>query len=119
MPRSLSLWLPVVVWAALIFGLSSIPSLNSGLGTWDTVLRKFAHAAEYGVLAALLWRALRNELAALVVAVAYAAGDEFHQSFVPSRGSSLRDVFLDFTGAVFFQLVIAIWLRRRADRAAE
>jgi VanZ family protein len=99
MPRSLSLWLPVVAWAALIFGLSSIPSLNSGLGTWDTVLRKLAHTAEFAVLAALLWRALRNEVAALVVAVGYAATDELHQHFVRGRHGSPVDVAIDGIGA--------------------
>ena len=57
----LNLWLPVVLWAALIFTFSSIPSLGTGLGTWDLVLRKLAHAAEFGVLGALLFRALRRE----------------------------------------------------------
>ena len=56
----LDLWLPVVVWAALIFTFSAIPSLGTGLGTWDLVLRKLAHAVEFGVLGALLYRALRR-----------------------------------------------------------
>ena len=37
-----SRWLPVLVWAGVIFAFSAIPSLNSGLGTWDYVLRKGA-----------------------------------------------------------------------------
>ena len=110
MPRSLSLWLPVVAWAALIFGLSSIPSLSSGLGTWDTVLRKLAHTAEFAVLAALLWRALRNELAALVVAIAYAATDEVHQIFVRGRHGSPVDVAIDGIGAAI-GLVLVVHFR--------
>ena len=94
-------------------------------------IRKSAHFCSYGLLGALAffsWRAtlpslprwtFRWSLLAVLLAVIAAGLDEFHQSFVPSRGSSLRDVFLDFTGAVFFQLVIALWLGRRADRAAE
>src|SRR5205085_6520858 len=39
----LTVWLPIVLWAGLIFALSSIPSLHSGLGTWDLILRKCAH----------------------------------------------------------------------------
>ena len=58
-------WLPVVVWAALIFALSSVPSPRLGLGAWDLGLRKLAHLAEYAVLGALLARAL-PELAAAV-----------------------------------------------------
>jgi hypothetical protein len=53
--RALSAWLPVAVWAALIFTLSSIPDLGTGLGFWDTLLRKAAHVAEYAVLGALLF----------------------------------------------------------------
>lgn len=95
------------------------------------LVRKSAHFCSYGLLSALAffsWRAtlpslprwtFRWSLLAVLLAVTAAGLDEFHQSFVPSRGSSLRDVFLDFTGAVFFQLVIALWLGRREDRAAE
>ena len=61
--RALSLWLPVVVWAAVIFAFSSIPSLSTGLGLWDTILRKAAHMAEYAILGALLLRALGRESA--------------------------------------------------------
>ena len=94
-------------------------------------IRKSAHFCSYGLLSALAffsWRAtlpslprwtFRWSLLAVLLAVTAAGLDEFHQSFVPSRGSSLRDVFLDLTGAVLFQLAIAIWLGRRADRAAE
>jgi VanZ family protein len=110
-PRSLSLWLPVVAWAALIFGLSSIPALSTGLGTWDTILRKLAHTAEFAVLAALLWRALRNEVAALVVAVAYAATDELHQTFVRGRHGSPVDVAIDGVGAAI-GLVLVLHVRR-------
>ena len=59
--RALTVWLPVVLWAAVIFTFSSIPSLSTGLGTWDTVLRKGAHVTEYAILGALLLRALGRE----------------------------------------------------------
>ena len=106
MPRSLSLWLPVAGWAVLIFGLSAIPSLSTGLGTWDTILRKLAHTAEFAVLAALLWRALRNELAALTAAIAYAATDELHQTFVRGRHGSPVDVAIDGIGAAAGLLLV-------------
>jgi VanZ family protein len=56
--RALSVWLPVIVWAAVIFTFSSIPGLSTGLGGWDTLLRKGAHMTEYAILGALLLRAL-------------------------------------------------------------
>jgi len=46
----LRLWLPVAVWATLIFALSSIPDLGTALAAWDLLLRKLAHAAEYAEL---------------------------------------------------------------------
>jgi VanZ family protein len=67
-----------VLWAALIFGLSSIPSLGTGLGGWDLVLRKLMHAAEYAVLGFLLLRAIGRELPAVVLGIAYAVTDEVH-----------------------------------------
>jgi len=104
--RRLSLWLPVVCWMGLIFGLSSIPHLSSGLGTWDLVLRKCAHATEYAILAGLLWRALRNEVAALALAIVYAGTDELHQSFVRGRHGSPVDVAIDGLGAAIGLLVL-------------
>src|SRR5437588_10652478 len=90
--RALSIWLPVLAWAAVIFAFSSIPSLSSGLGVWDTVLRKCAHLTEYAVLGALLYRALDREVPALAAGIAYAATDELHQHFVRGRHGAPVDV---------------------------
>jgi VanZ family protein len=99
-----------VLWAGLIFALSSVPSLSSGLGAWDVVLRKAAHVAEYAVLGALLVRAL-PELAALWAGIAYAIVDEAHQHFVPGRHGALLDVAIDATG-VLLGILLARRLRR-------
>ena len=96
--RAVTYWLPVVLWAGLIFALSSIPHLGTGLGVWDTVLRKGAHLTEYAVLALLLVRALRREAPALALGILYAASDEFHQSFVRGRHASPIDVGIDSVG---------------------
>jgi VanZ family protein len=106
----LRLWLPVVAWAALIFMLSSIPDLGTGLGTWDLVLRKIAHAAEFAVLGALLLRALGNMLPALGLGVAYAVSDEIHQSFVEGRRGAPLDVLIDAVGV---GLGVLAWRRLR------
>ena len=110
--RALSVWLPVVVWAAVIFTFSSIPSLSTGLGTWDTLLRKAAHMAEYAILGALLLRALGRELPAFLVGVAYAVTDEFHQHFVEGRHASAIDVVLDSVGVAVGIYVIRLWQTR-------
>ena len=109
--RLLLLWLPVVAWAAVIFAVSSIPSLGTGLGTWDTVLRKGAHLTEYLVLGALLLRALERDAAAFLAGVAYAATDELHQHFVAGRHASPVDVGIDAVGVA---LGLLAWRRLAA-----
>jgi VanZ family protein len=96
--RALSVWLPVLVWAAVIFALSSIPSLSTGFGFWDTVLRKGAHLTEYAILGALLLRALGRQAPAIAAGALYAASDEVHQHFVRGRHASPLDVLLDTAG---------------------
>ena len=104
------MWLPVFAWAAVIFAFSSIPSLSTGLGTYDTVLRKGAHITEYAILGALLYRALGREALALSIGIAYAATDELHQHFVRGRHASPIDVAIDAVGLCLGMLV---WLRVR------
>jgi VanZ family protein len=109
--RVVSAWLPVVAWAGLIFTLSSIPDLGTGLGGWDLVLRKLAHAAEYAVLGLLLQRALDHAWAPFLLGVAYAITDEIHQAFVPGRLGSPLDVAIDAAG-VAVGVALALRLRR-------
>jgi VanZ family protein len=108
--RVLTVWLPVLAWAAVIFAFSSIPSLSSGLGVWDTVLRKGAHITEYAVLGGLLYRAFEREAPALAAGIAYAATDELHQHFVRGRHASPVDVAIDAVGVALGML---LWLRLR------
>jgi VanZ family protein len=107
----LNMWLPVVIWAALIFTISSVPSLGSGLGVWDTVLRKIAHVGEYAVLGALLYRAVRREPAAILLGSLYAVTDEVHQSFVTGRHGSPVDWLIDTVGVVL-GVVLLSWRSR-------
>ena len=106
--RALSLWLPVIVWAAVIFLFSSIPSLGTGLGVWDTILRKGAHLTEYAILGLLLLRAVGRELPAFALGIAYAITDEIHQHFVRGRHASPIDVLIDTAG-----VAIGIFLASR------
>lgn len=90
--------------------------------------RKAAHAAEYWVLALLVWRARRQGRAAPAgewrwrdavfafgLAVAYAVTDEIHQGFEPSRQGHPVDVAIDALGAAA-GLSAAWWSVRRAAR---
>ena len=103
----LDLWLPPVALMALIFFLSAQPDLSSGLGGWDILLRKIAHAGVYAALTLLWWRAFRATGAAdhrpvafaWMIAIAYSATDEWHQTFVAGRHGSPLDVLIDAGGA--------------------
>jgi len=96
-------WGPVVAWLAVISYLSRQPTVPIPGGTPDWLL----HAAEFGILAALLMRATAGagrggfRRAALVTIVCGAAGalDEYHQSFVPGRTASVSDAAADLAGA--------------------
>jgi VanZ family protein len=123
--RAVSVWLPVVAWAAVIFALSSIPHLGTGLGLWDLVLRKGAHTAEYAILGALLLRALDRPVSAFLGGTAYAVTDELHQRFVSGRHASAVDVAIDAVGVaagiILFRAVthgalsnIRTWTARRS-----
>jgi len=109
------LWAPVVVMAAIIFAFSSIPSLSSGLGTWDLVLRKLAHLTEYAVLGAVLQRALARPGVAILVGGLYATTDEFHQHFVRGRHGAWYDVVIDTVGVT---IGVVVWNRSRWGSAA-
>jgi VanZ family protein len=123
-------WWPVGAWMSVIFlfstDLFSGAHTSSLLGpllsslfpaiTADQIdalhlaLRKLGHWSEYFILASLLMRALGKELPrqsriarwvwCVVIATLYAASDEWHQSFVPSRTASLADVTIDALGAI-------------------
>ncbi len=113
-------WLPVVVWAAVIFALSATPNLRvAQADDLDFILRKAGHMAAFGILAVLLWRALgwsgvhRTIAWSLLVTIAYAASDEFHQSFTAGRHASPVDVGIDSAGAAIALVAVVVWLHRR------
>jgi VanZ family protein len=120
-PLRLGLWLPPLLLMGVIFLLSAQPSLNSGLGLVDHIGRKIVHFGEYGLLCFLWWRPLRTVtnrrravLLALVIASAYAATDEFHQTFVEGRHGTPVDWLIDSAGAA----LVASRLWRVEERAA-
>lgn len=96
--RALTLWVPVVAWAALIFTLSAIPNLSTAEGALGDVLSSVAHAVEYAIFGALLLRAVGARALAFAAGFAYAITDEIHQSFVPGRVASGIDLVVDAVG---------------------
>ena len=111
--RGFRAWLPIVLWAAVIFAFSSIPSLSSGLGTWDLILRKIAHLSEYAILGALLMRAIQRPAVAILAGGLYAVTDEVHQHFVRGRHAAWYDVLIDTIGVT---IGVLAWSRPRRSK---
>jgi VanZ family protein len=91
------------------------------------IIRKCAHLDEYAVLALLLLRAaifmtnLKRSPAILYVSVwvaclVVATTDEFHQTFVASRGASATDIMIDSGGAILGLLIGAAFVMSRSTR---
>lgn len=97
-------WLPSLALMAVIFGFSSIQSAEMPrFGAFDFSVKKLGHALGYGLLATAYLRGMggKRPWLAWLMAVAYAATDEFHQSFVPGRNASPWDVLIfDNLGAL-------------------
>jgi VanZ family protein len=120
---ALIVWGPVVVMMLLIFVFSAQPKSAppahrdgvyfSGVmpiftgHTLDTLVKKAAHMAGYGLLGVLIMRGFlaqgtsAREAAyfAILLAVCYALTDELHQTFVPGRHSTVLDIGFDYVGA--------------------
>ena len=118
------LWLPVLIWAGIIFALSATPNLRvAPTADLDFVVRKAGHMAVFGVLAVLVWRALASSAVrramvwSWVLTFVYAASDEFHQSFTSGRHPSPVDVGIDSVGALIALLTLTLWLRSWRARA--
>ena len=137
-------WLPVLAWMLLIFVASTdlmsaqhtsrfigpflrwlIPDISpETIRSVQFAIRKAAHVTEYAILAALFLRAFtaaagrlrrRDAFLAVVFASAYAALDEYHQSFVASRTGSPFDVLIDASGALL-GVMICWWVINGACR---
>jgi VanZ family protein len=140
-------YLPVVLWAVVIAGLSTsgfgspftlkvLRAVNAVLDLgfspdqlWrmNAVVRKLGHVTEYFILGLLLWRALRRgrqeawrwswALGTLALGAVWAGLDELHQRFERGRGSSLVDVGWDSLG-LLLALVVLLLLSRRKRMAS-
>jgi VanZ family protein len=106
--KKINLWLPLVIWASIIFFLSNHRLTPTSQIYWqDFIFKKSAHMFFYGVFAILSFRAVIGEgvkkmksfYVAVLMAFLYGITDEFHQSFIFGREPTVRDVIIDTIGA--------------------
>jgi len=138
----LAYWIPAILVAIVISTFSThffsdrqtarviIPILHwlfpsaSGrvLRLLHTGIRKLAHVTEFGVFSTTVFHGLRGPregwrwnwaFVTLAIAVGYAGLDEWHQSFVPLRHASVRDVAIDACGALLAQALVWLYATRR------
>jgi len=97
---------------------------------WHFFIRKSGHVVGYGILSVLLFRAWRATLPAVtdaktkmsdvkwtlrwatiaVLGTALVASlDEWHQTFIPTRTGTIRDVILDTCAGIAAQTIIFLW----------
>lgn len=68
---------------------------------------KLFHATQFGLFFLLAWKATgRRSLAGWILTIIFAIGDEWHQSFIPTRHPCLFDLIANLVGAGFMAIVI-------------
>ena len=112
--RTFALWAPVVVYMAAIFYASSLPTPPIPQGT-----DKQFHLLAYFAFGVVVLRAVagglprriafRTALIGFAIATAYAASDEFHQSFVPGRSADPYDLLADAIGIALGIVACFAW----------
>jgi len=115
----------VILYAVLIFAVSSIPYLSTPSSRFE-LLDKFYHFIEFGVLSFLLFLAFfKSELKpfnkrphhfSIFFGVIYAFSDEVHQHFVPGRSADFFDFLADSIGIVLVQVIIWFYFRSRIGK---
>ncbi len=108
--KSIFKFLPALLMMLSIFLFSALPGDTVPMNLWKQVLFKAGHVVGYAMLAMSYWRVFsfnpKQRWMAWLLAVLYAATDEYHQSFVPFRHSTVFDVLVyDNLGAL-----ISLWL---------
>lgn len=115
--KFLTHWLPWYAYLGLIFFISSLqnPERTFGFSASDFA----AHILEYAGLLFLTRRAfdasgiaglrVRSAVTGILFCLLYAASDEFHQSFVPTRDPSLIDFAYDAAGVLLGGMIYKRW----------
>lgn len=102
-----------------ITGVKNIPNsaVVEDVFSLEGIIRKLAHFGEYMCMGFLSYSLVtiwykpvwRGRLWILLQLFLSAGLDEFHQSFIPGRHASIKDVMIDMTGGITGMLVIVLW----------
>jgi VanZ family protein len=116
-------FLPALLMMLAIFLFSSRPGDIVPMSLWKQVLYKAGHVIGYAMLAISYWRVFgfhpEQQWLAWLLAVLYAATDEYHQSFVPFRHSTAFDVLVYDNLGALASLWLAGWLAKQKQPASE
>ena len=84
----------------------------------NLIVRKATHVTVFGILALFLYKSLEiyrySYILSWVLTFLYAITDEYHQSFMPGRVASFRDVLFDSLGA-FLVLSFMFLIKRKRN----
>ncbi|OOZ36534.1 hypothetical protein BOW51_06655 [Solemya velesiana gill symbiont] len=113
--------LATVAWMGVITLLSHQPAESDVIGLLPPEITNLMHIPVYALLALLAWLDIRGGdrrtasavIGTLVFVLLFALFDEWHQSFVPGRDTSIGDIFNDMLGASI-ALWAAVYFRVRA-----
>ena len=115
----LARWLPALLIMLIIFWFSSRPNSSLPSFDWaDVIVKKSGHMVGYALLALSYWHAFdfnrENRWSAWLLAILYAATDEFHQSFTVGRHPSAWDVLIfDNLGALISLWLATLYIKRK------
>ena len=97
------------------------PSADRGvIKVLNFLIRKATHLTAFGILSLLLFKSLETTrfpyILAWCLTSLYAMSDEYHQSFMPGRTATYKDVLIDACGALVV-LTLAYLLGKRKKKA--
>lgn len=110
--------MPVLLWMAAVFTLSSLPMPELPEAPNIPHADKIAHGVAYAVGGLLVARAAANPLVAVLVPAIFGVTDEWHQKSVPGRQSDLADWIADLLGTLAGVLIYR-WIRARRAAAID
>ncbi len=112
------------MWMLIIFTMSSRQRISiADTEVENFLIFKSLHVIEYAFLYLLLFRAFFKSFTkkistqsiftiSIVTCILYAISDELHQTFVPTRQGSVRDVFIDTIGILLAFSYTKIYLNK-------